>query len=173
MLRRGKDYTIRRYPRHLAAITRYEGGRNEGFERLSGYVNGLNQQQSKIGYFAPSIITVPLEARENKTMIWPLKYFLPNEEVINDFPLPIDPRIELRDIPRKTYAIVQFETAATEESVRMYTKQLLQILERDGFRLNGLETLTLAQFNAIYALALRRNEIWIELANQHPWSDAA
>lgn len=168
LLRRAKAYQIRRYPRHLAVATLYTGGRNEGFERLAGYVNGLNAAQEKVGYFAPSLITVPLDNSNNKTMIWPLKYFLPGEDVVNAFPQPANDEVKIIEIPRKTYAVIRFEDSATEQVVRAYTKQLLEILDQDGFKYMGLETLTLAQFNAIYSLNLRRNEIWIEL-NNHFW----
>ena len=72
---------------------------------------------------------------------------------------------------------VRFDVPATEPVVRGFSKQLLQDIRRDGLSAvsNGgvgdattTEEFTLGQFDALFSLNKRRNEVWIELSD-HPW----
>ena len=75
-------------------------------------------------------------------------------------------------------AVSRFEMAATEPVVKGYTLRLLQDLEQDGMKAvkasddgdngKGEDVLTVAQFDALFSLNKRRNEVWLEL-KEHPW----
>lgn len=67
-------------------------------------------------------------------------------------------------------AIGSFNDAALEPVVRKCDKELREALKRDGLRCDESESVTFAQYDAIYSMGDRRGECWIELNEEGcPW----
>ena len=70
-------------------------------------------------------------------------------------------------------ACLVFPQAATEDAVQYWARELEQKLAADGLSgAPGHETnYVVAQYDAIFSVGDRRNEVWIPLAPGHPWDN--
>ena len=174
LLRRAKQYEIRRYPATTVAQTKYDQ-RPEGYDRLGSYAGGSNENQAKLEFFSPTIMKiVDVDGVRSKVMTWPLAFAPPGGESPDPsvFPDPTIPRIIVTKSPSVVVAVRRFEIAATEPVVKAYTSQLLKDLESDGLvpspaAKNG-EEYFVGQYDALFSLNKRRVEVWVQL-DRHPW----
>eukprot|EP01036_Dinobryon_divergens_P024512 gene24514-32969_t len=185
LLRRGKTYEVRRYPATISIETQYDK-RPEGYDRLGSYASGSNVANKRVSYLSPTLMYIsasPGNARK-KTMRWPVLYAFPGNPAPSlsqstaVLPDPTISRVEFVETPEVVVAVSRFEMAATEPVVKGYTLRLLQDLEQDGMKAvkasddgdngKGEDVLTVAQFDALFSLNKRRNEVWLEL-KEHPW----
>ena len=185
LLRRHPMYEVKRYPNALVAQTKYSQ-RPEGYDRLGSYAGGSNERAEKVSFFTPTLmsITDTEEGNREKRMTWPLKFSIPGEPLpsVDTLPEPTINKVELFDtstVPEgpfgRTYAILRFEKAATEEMVRGFTRELLRDIKADGLKPVDSQSSAqgdclVAQFDALFSLNKRRNEIWIELES-HDWQE--
>eukprot|EP01039_Chlorochromonas_danica_P008498 gene8498-9367_t len=188
LLRRARYYEVRRYPEIIAAETSYRS-RPEGYDRLASYCSGSNSITKKVEFFAPTLMKIMDTVGSSdgssdgrvKVMSWPLRYLLPGQDqpfLIDSLPEPSIPGVNIVRHPSKVVAVLKFERPATEPSVKQATEELTIALQRDGLlettlaSSNGDRTnrsLIVGQFDALFSLNKRRNEVWIELTT-HPWS---
>lgn len=175
LLRRGKRYEIRRYPKFVAAETNYDQ-RPEGYDRLGSYAGGSNENDVKLAFFSPTIMRITGNSdNRKKVMQWPLSYLLPGSKLadISSFPAPTIPRVELKEQDSYLVAVTRFELAATEPIVSGYTKQLRGDLLADNIsplQIDGQVDYIVGQFDALFSLNKRRNEVWVQLdESNHPW----
>lgn len=114
------------------------------------------------------------ENQRDKLMTWPLQYLLPGKtfDSLPPLPEPTIPKLSLKQVPSQVFAITRFEVAATEPVVRGYTNQLLSDITNDGLIPKNPNVVNqeviVGQYDALFSLNKRRNEVWIELDN-HPW----
>ena len=120
--------------------------------------------------------------KRTKVMTWPLKFALPGQELppISDLPEPTIARIKLENSNERefgpfgrTYAVLRFELAATEPIVRGFTRELLRDIRADGLvpvsaQSSEADDVIVGQFDALFSLNKRRNEVWVELED-HDW----
>lgn len=182
LLRRTERYEVKRYPDALIAATTYSQ-RPEGYDRLGSYTGGSNADDKNLPFFTPTLMQICDDESGNrvKTMTWPLKFTLPGTPLpaVDDvLPEPTINRVDLKDTTGqgpfgKTYAILRFELAATEPIVRGFTRELIRDIKADGLvpvdnqaDMNG--DCIVAQFDKIFSLNKRRNEVWVEL-KEHDW----
>ena len=80
-------------------------------------------------------------------------------------------RLEL--MPSRVVAALGFSDPTTEPNVRGYAALLGQRLRDDGLvadETDEEEAFRLAQFDALNSFGARRSEVWVALADGHPWS---
>jgi len=169
LLRRAGDYVVRRYPEASVAEVAYEA-RPEGYDQLGSYCGGFNEAKERMTPFLPSIIAVPRGAGASgaqKTMTWPVR-------LAKSPPLPASQIVKTRRAQSITVACLTFVVAATSETVAGAARELERRLARDGLAIadGADETWIVAQYDAIFSVGDRRNEVWIPLAPGHPWDDA-
>ena len=121
--------------------------------------------------------------KREKLMTWPMKFAIPGEALPD--PSTALPEPTINNVDRcdtsvdgkgpfgKTYAILRFERAATEPVCRGFSRELLRDIKADGLvPVDSQSTpegeIIAAQFDALFSLNKRRNEIWIELED-HDW----
>ena len=174
LLRRGSRYEVRRYPSSIVAETIYDQ-RPEGYDRLGSYAGGSNVGDKRVQYFSPTLMRIKddEEGKRVKTMSWPLKYSFPGKPLppTSTLPEPTIPRVNILERPGLVVAVTRFELAATEPIVRGFTGQLLSDVKEDGMSATlACQTgdVIVGQFDAIFSLNKRRNEVWVEL-DDHPW----
>lgn len=79
-------------------------------------------------------------------------------------------------VPERVVAIGTFSDASVEPVVRKANQALLASLERDGLKPKDDDddddnSVTFAQYDAIYSMGKRRGEVWLTLDdNNNPWS---
>lgn len=175
LLRRSKRYEVRRYPAQVVAETQYTQ-RPEGYDRLGSYCGGSNVEAKKINFFSPTLMKIK-DVNKNaryKTMEWPLQYLLPGNsfEELDKLPESTISSITLKQLPSRIVAVTQFDLAATEPIVRGFTKQLVSDCKLDGLIPTDASEeeneLIIGQYDALFSLNKRRNEVWVEL-KQHCW----
>ena len=163
LLRRGAEYSVRRYPAVGVAEVQYDQ-RPEGYDVLGSYAGGFNSDKAKLQPFLPSIITVPRDGLGAKTMTWPMA-------IGADADLPESRIVKSRVAQPVTVACLTFPVAATAPAVDYYTRELEKMLEADGLRAaDGQDAnYVVAQYDAIFQVGDRRNEVWVPLAPGHLW----
>eukprot|EP00607_Mallomonas_marina_P008089 CAMPEP_0182417576 /NCGR_PEP_ID=MMETSP1167-20130531/2041_1 /TAXON_ID=2988 /ORGANISM="Mallomonas Sp, Strain CCMP3275" /LENGTH=319 /DNA_ID=CAMNT_0024591241 /DNA_START=190 /DNA_END=1149 /DNA_ORIENTATION=+ len=173
LLRRANRYEVRRYPSYLGAETVYNQ-RPEGYDRLGSYAGGSNTQSSRLPFFTPTLMTVrDTSEKRVKVMTWPMVYQSPGVPLasVTSLPDPTIRRVTLLEKPSVVVAVTRFEIPATEPVVRGFTAQLMKDVESDGLVVNSRARegqCIVGQFDALFSLNKRRNEVWVEL-DDHPW----
>ena len=176
LLRRAKTYEVRRYPAYLGIETEYDQ-RPEGYDRLNFYCKGSNTEgNANIPYYSPTIMEVEDTATtRSKKMTWPLLFAAPGTSPSDmKLPEPSNQNIRLVERSAQIVAVATFQVPATEANVRGYSNQLKRDVERDGIKLSTsypvdtLNKFTVCQYDALFSLNKRRNEVWLEVG-LHPW----
>ena len=167
LLRRGKDYEVRRYPAFSAVEIDYER-RDDGFATLGSFSSGLTPQ-------APALLSVPSSG--SKRMLWPLSYALPGTEG----PLAPEKAVQkaqqsewsecrILEFPSQVVAVARFTDASVEPVVRRANRKLRDACARDGLQVVETDELRFAQYDAIFSMGERRGEVWMDLQDGgHPW----
>lgn len=171
LLRRGKDYELRRYPSYTTATIPYDR-RDEGYDVLASVTRGMEP-------LAPSVMVVPNDDSK-KSMSWPLAYAFPGESTPKQIPQSILDRSKesmFSDCDIETFgstvvAVGSFSDASVAPIVRKADKKLRESLKRDGilFPSGSDSSVKFAQYDAIFSLGKRRGEVWIEIDDDgHPY----
>lgn len=171
LLRRGKDYELRRYPVYSRATIPYDR-RDEGYDVLASFTKGIEP-------LAPSLMVVPNDDSK-KSMSWPIVYAAPGESVPQQIPQAILDRskeslwddCEIELVESKVVAVGSFSDASVPPIVRKADKKLRESLKRDGILPpDGSDSFVkFAQYDAIFSLGKRRGEVWIEIDDDgHPY----
>mmetsp|Transcript_17101 Transcript_17101/g.65218 ORF Transcript_17101/g.65218 Transcript_17101/m.65218 type:complete len:208 (-) Transcript_17101:1130-1753(-) len=176
LLRRSGEYEVRRYPAMLVAETQYST-RPEGFDRLGSFCGGSNEGSKRVKPYAPSIIRSD-EKGEKKVMQWPISFAMPGQPAptVGGVPNPgsVLPSVSIQAVPELVVAVRRFANAATQQVVVYESKVLRQAIQKNGLKVDEAEgtNLWFAQYDAIFSLGDRRNEVWVPVAEGHPWDVA-
>ncbi|MEM7221289.1 MAG: heme-binding protein [Pseudomonadota bacterium] len=173
------DYELRRYDPFTVAETRVDGAfRNSGnvaFRRLAGYIFGRNTGSEEMAMTAPVItqgapvgttmemtapvISGPAEGGEG----WTYQFVMERKFTLDTLPRPLDPAVQLREVPGRLMAARRFSGRWLEGHMREQEARLLDALRRDGVAVLG--DVSLARYNDPFTpFFLRRNEVLVEVA---------
>jgi hypothetical protein len=157
-----EEVEIRHYQPVIQAVTTLPGRSHSstGFRRLAGFIFSGNDQEQKIAMTAPVQETLGETSTE-------MAFTMPGQYTLQDLPRPDDSRVELRNVPARTVAVVTFSGWATRSRVDHFEQELRAALGRDTIEITGEASLN--QYNPPWTLPfLRRNEIMIEVAVSSP-----
>jgi hypothetical protein len=174
VLSENPDYEVRRYPALIAATLDVEGEFDDigskGFRVLADYIFGNNRavgvstQQAdapnqKIAMTAP----VNMQPHTADTNRYRYRFFMPREWNLETLPLPNDARVRLEEVPARTIAVRRYSGNWDQDRYREQEQALLGALQRDDKQIIGEPIF--AKYNAPFVPTfLRRNEVWVELA---------
>ena len=180
VIEKNDTYEIRKYAPYVVAQTEVTGTFEEmggqAFRILVKYISGENQQRSKIKMTAPVIqepvkdngvkiqMTAPViqEIDQNNRKSAVFSFVMPQKFTLETLPLPLDKRINLREIPAKTVAVREYSGSWGEEKYNENETILLQAL--DDADINIIGKPNFARYNSPFALwFMRRNEIMVEI----------
>lgn len=170
LLRRAATYEVRRYPGIRSIKTVYEA-RPEGYARLGSYAEGANKGRAKMSPLTPSLVIVGKTEPARKVMVWPLDFERPRTGAFEvETPAATEAGVDTEDIPGAVIAVSRFQDPATEQFVKYHGAKLQRDVERDGLVPcpEADDSYTVAQYNAIYSLSVKRNEVWLRLSS-HDW----
>lgn len=113
------EVELRRYESHLVAEILVDGefaaAGNEAFGVLFDYISGANSQQSKIAMTAPVVqeavpapAAPPVAVAEPGADGWRVGFVVPSEFDRSDVPRPSDPRVVIREVPKRLVVAVRF-----------------------------------------------------------------
>lgn len=173
-------YEIRTYAPYLVAQTDVSGDfdemGNKAFRILFKYISGENRVKEKIKMTAPVIqehsekqgqkikMTAPViqEMGKSGQKTTTYSFVMPDTFRLDTLPVPLDKRIRLKEIPSKTYAVLEYSGSWSEQKYKEKESILLKALSDAGVKTVGKPIF--ARYNSPFSLwFLRRNEIMIEV----------
>ncbi len=171
------DVEIRDYGPRLAADTVVMGdvyqARNEGFQRLAGYIFGGNSGKKTIEMTAPVAqspgrtieMTAPVAQTPAEPGGWRIRFFMPAGETLQTLPTPNDKSVSLVTVPAERVAVLRYSGVASARTVRDQQARLTRTLAQAGVPTEG------EPFSWFYdppwtLPPLRRNEAVVRLADR-------
>ncbi len=145
-----------------------EDAGNQAFPILAGYIFGKNKGEKKFAMTAPVTQTA---APMRMDMTAPVtqaatadgmrvQFVLPKGVTLATAPEPIDPRVQLREVPAGTWAVIRYSGTWSQANYLEHLGELKATLQAAGVATQGEPVL--ARYNAPFTpWFLRRNEIWL------------
>lgn len=171
---------IRTYGERIAAQTVVSGtseaARNQGFQRLAGYIFGGNTARSSIAMTAPvaqaesggsrSIaMTAPVAQVPADGNRWTIQFFMPAEYSLATLPIPRDPSVVLTAVPAETYAVLRFSGLGSARTVAEKQAELEAALTGSQWVSAGDPVVWF--YDPPWTLPpLRRNEVAVRVSRQ-------
>ena len=178
------DFEIRRYAPVLVAQTRIEGvpfaeAGSRAFGILAGYIFGKNKGAKKIEMTAPVTQTAAASEGERIAMTAPVmqaadpsgatvvQFAMPAQWTLATLPEPVDPRVELREVPARTVAAIRYSGTWSAARYEEHLAKLREALAREGLAARGEPVW--ARYNGpTTPWFMRRNEVLLEVAPGAP-----
>jgi SOUL heme-binding protein len=174
-----EPFELRQYAPMIVAEVKVDGdldeASNQGFRLIAGYIFGQNQVSEKIAMTAPVAIeeqsikstkiamTVPVNIESNGNQ-WTVSFVMPSEYTLESLPKPLNPKVQLRQLPTVKRAVIQFSGFYNSQKVADKTLELEQWMKTKN--LQGTGAPKFARYNPPWSLPfMRRNEIMIDIAN--------
>lgn len=154
------EYEIRLYSATIVAQTlvdeHFEDAGNKAFRILADYIFGNNKAKTKIA------MTAPVSQIKNSGG-YLVQFTMPAEYKMDTLPEPIDPRVQIIQIPARKMAVYSYSGSWSETRYKNKMKDFNRALLKDNLKTLGEPIF--ARFNSPFQLwFLRRNEIWFEVA---------
>lgn len=172
-----EDFEVRSYTPMLVAQTdvdeEFDDAGNVAFRILADFIFGNNRARTKIDMTAP--VTQQTSASSKIAMTAPVslskqgsgyavQFTMPSEFTRDTLPQPNDSRIKIIEIPARTIAVYSYSGSWSEKRFNEKLSIFRAALARDNIVTIGEPSF--ARFNSPWQLwFLRRNEIWLEVAN--------
>lgn len=143
---------------------------NQAFPILAGYIFGKNKGEKRFKMTASVTQTVEPARLEMTAPVTQarvaggtrVQFVLPKGVTLAAAPDPIDPRVQLRQVPVTTWAVIRYSGAWTEANYLEHLSKLKTALEAAGVPTQGEPVL--ARYNSPFTpWFMRRNEIWLAL----------
>jgi hypothetical protein len=167
-------FELRQYSAYVIAETRVEAdfsrAGSAGFQRLFRYISGNNVSQQKIAMTAPVTqsggangekiaMTAPVSQIADGTA-YRVAFTLPSTYELATAPRPLDPTIEIREVPAQLVACWRYSGRWTEANYQDNEQRLRTAIKARGLAVSGEPVL--ARYNPPFMpWFLRRNEILI------------
>jgi hypothetical protein len=147
-----------------------EAAGNQAFPILAGYIFGKNKGEKKFAMTAPVTqsaapvrmdMTAPVtQAAVPGGML--VQFVLPKGVSLASAPEPLDPRVQLRQVPASSRAVIRYSGTWSEANYQEHLALLKAALAAAGVATEGEPVL--ARYNAPFTpWFMRRNEIWLAL----------
>lgn len=164
---------IRRYAPYVVAEVVIDAPADEAGSRafpiLAGYIFGKNKGERKFAMTAPvtqtaapvkMAMTAPVTQAAAPGGGQRVQFVLPSAVRLADAPEPIDPRVQLREEPATTWAVIRYSGTWSESNYQQHLGELRASLKSAGVATEGEPVL--ARYDPpITPWFLRRNEIWL------------
>jgi hypothetical protein len=171
---KNNNYEIRQYKPFLVAETMidsdFEGAGNAAFRILADFIFGNNKSQTKLEMTAPVTQQVVSEKIEMVAPVNQVKkdngflvqFVMPEGHTLLTIPMPNDPRVHIKEIPAKRFAVYSYSGSWSESRYNDKLEDFKSKLKNDGIQFTGEPIFS--RYNSPFQLwFLRRNEIWFEL----------
>lgn len=175
VLFKAEEFEVRQYSPYIVAETTvdgdFESASTVGFKRLAGYIFGGNISKQKISMTAPVgmekkssekiAMTAPVgqEKRGDKYVI---TFSMPSSYTLETLPTPNDRNVEIRSVPERTYASIQFSGTWSASRYQDHLNQLTGWMKQKNF--DPIGEPNFSRYDPPWTLwFLRRNEILIEI----------
>ncbi|KAJ8479062.1 hypothetical protein OPV22_022789 [Ensete ventricosum] len=184
VLKRTNEYEIREVESYFIAETRMPGktgfdfsGSSQAFNVLAAYLFGKNIASEQMEMTTPVYtlksqsdgvkmdMTTPVITNKSPNQDkWQMSFVMPSKYGSN-LPMPKDPSVSIKEVPKKTVAVAAFSGFVTDGDVMQRESKLREDLRSDTeFKVKEGASVEVAQFNPPFALPFtRRNEVAVEI----------
>jgi hypothetical protein len=165
---------VRQYAPYVVAQVLVSGpadqAGNAAFPILAGYIFGKNKGARKFDMTAPvtqAAVPVKLEMTAPVTQAvapggYLVQFVLPKAITLASAPEPIDPRVQLREVPGRRVAVIRYSGFWSQANFDEHLGKLEVALRAAQLPWTGEPTLS--RYNAPFTpWFLRRNEVWLTL----------
>ena len=165
---------VRQYAAYVVAQVLVSGpadkAGNEAFPILAGYIFGKNKGARKFDMTAPvtqAAAPVRLEMTAPVTQAaaaggYVVQFVLPKGVTLASAPEPIDPRVQLQEVPSSRVAVIRYSGFWSQSNYDEHLGKLQSALAAAGIATEGEPVL--ARYNGpMTPWFMRRNEIWLAL----------
>jgi hypothetical protein len=135
----------------------FKDGSSKGFSILAGYIFGKNKRNEKISMTSP----VSMSLDNSMTMM----FMVPKKFKKETLPQPNLSKIKFREEPAKTVAAINFNGWANDQKIEIYKQKLKSALDAEGIIYTN--RFYFLGYNAPYEVFNRKNEVIVELTNEH------
>ena len=184
LLEKSEPFELRAYAPLIVAEVKVDGdldaASSEGFRLIAAYIFGKNQVAEKISMTAPVGIessdqnksakiamTTPVKIEGSKTLEaarnqWTVSFVMPAEYTLVSLPKPLNPQINIREVPAEKRAVITFSGFYNEEKVQEKTQALREWMKTKNLKSAGEPQF--ARYNPPWTLPfMRRNEVMIQV----------
>lgn len=174
VIRRFDNVEVRRYAPYVVAEvvldTPADEAGNKAFPILAGYIFGKNKGEKTFAMTAPVTQTA---APIRMDMTAPVtqaataggmrvQFVLPKGVTLATAPEPIDPRVQLREVPTGSWAVIRYSGTWSQSNYLEHLEQLRAAVQAEGVATQGEPVL--ARYNPPFTpWFMRRKEIWLAL----------
>ncbi|KAK6944057.1 SOUL hem-binding protein, partial [Dillenia turbinata] len=191
ILSRQERYEIREVEPYFIAETTMPGntgfdfnGASQSFNVLAEYLFGKNITKEKMDMTTPVFtrktqsngekmeMTTPVITKKvGDQDTWQMSFVMPSKYG-SDLPLPKDPSVRIREVPRKIIAVAAFSGFVTDEEVKRRERKLRDDIQNDQqFQVKEGASVEVAQYNPPFTLPFtRRNEIALEVERRQDYN---
>ncbi|CAI9097732.1 OLC1v1034207C2 [Oldenlandia corymbosa var. corymbosa] len=184
VLRRNDQYEIREVEPYVIAETTMPGnfgfdlnGASKSFNVLAEYLFGKNTRKEAMEMTTPVFTKKSVSEGEKMEMTtpvitkkvadqdkWKMSFVMPSKYG-TDLPLPNDPSVTIKKVPRKIVAVVAFSGFVSDDEVERRESKLRDALKSEtDYRVKQDASVEVAQYNPPFTLPFtRRNEIALEV----------
>lgn len=144
---------------------------SQAFPILAGYIFGKNKGEKKFAMTAPvtqtaapvkMAMTAPVTQADAPGGGKLVQFVLPQGVTLDTAPEPLDPRVQLRQVPAQRWAAIRYSGTWSQANDDEHLALLRVALQKEGVATQGEPVL--ARYNAPFTpWFLRRNEIWLAL----------
>ena len=172
------DIEVRQYSGYTVAEVVVPGpsseAGNQAFPILAGYIFGKNKGERKLAMTAPvtqAAVPVKMEMTAPVTQTtapggFLVQFVLPKGVTLANAPEPLDARIQLRDVPSSRVAVIRYSGFWSDANYGEHLGKLQEALRAAGLAWSGEPVYS--RYNAPFTpWFMRRNEIWLYLAEAH------
>ena len=165
---------LRQYAPYVVAEvvldTSAEDAGSQAFPILAGYIFGKNKGEKKFAMTAPvtqtaTPVRMDMTAPVTQAAVaggMRVQFVLPKGVTLATAPEPIDPRVQLRQEPGGTWAVIRYSGSWSQSNYLEHLDELKAALQAAGVATQGEPVL--ARYNAPFTpWFMRRNEIWLAL----------
>ena len=174
VIRTFDNVELRRYAPYIVAEVvldaTAENAGNQAFPILAGYIFGKNKGEKKFAMTAPVTqtaapvrmdMTVPMTQTDAAGRMR-VQFVLPKGVTLATAPEPIDTRVQLREVPAGTWAVIRYSGTWSESNYLEHLGKLKASLVAADVATQGEPVL--ARYNSPFTpWFMRRNEIWLAL----------
>ncbi|XP_027069892.1 heme-binding-like protein At3g10130, chloroplastic isoform X2 [Coffea arabica] len=184
VLSRNDQYEIREVESYFIAETTMPGksgfdlnGASKSFNVLAEYLFGKNTKEEKMEMTTPVFTSKSQSEGEKMDMTtpvitkkaagqdkWKMSFVMPSKYGSN-LPLPKDPSVRIKEVPKKIVAVIAFSGFVSDEEVERRESTLRESLKKDTeYRVKNGASAEVAQYNPPFTLPFtRRNEVALEV----------
>jgi hypothetical protein len=174
VIRKLGQVELRQYTPYLVAEVvlnaSAEKAGNQAFPILAGYIFGKNKGEKTFAMTAPvtqtaTPVQIEMTAPVTQSAVaggMRVQFVLPKGVTLESAPEPLDPRVQLRQVPAGQWAVIRYSGTWSQSNYEDHLALLKAALDKAGVATQGEPVL--ARYNAPFTpWFLRRNEIWLAL----------